>query len=322
MKCINKKILSVVMAVSFSLSATACRTDIKEPYSLYSSIEKYGLAPKANSTLLGEQVAHLPQKDSAAASTNEQLAKACGAFNDTTLSTIYSQKADKKIYPASTTKILTAYVALKYGDLNEVYTVSENACNQAADSSVAGLHPGDRITLRDLLKAMLVVSGNDASVAIAEGISGSTEEFAKLMNEEALRLGATHSHFVNPNGLHDDQHYTTVYDMYLIFHAAITEPVFLKIIKARKCNVTYTDASGNVVKKQYIPTNYYKTGEAKAPKGITAIGGKTGTTGKAGYCLVLLSENESGENLISIVYKATDRYSLYTMMNRLLLSFL
>ncbi|MBQ5431224.1 MAG: D-alanyl-D-alanine carboxypeptidase [Lachnospiraceae bacterium] len=321
MKCTNKKVLSVLLAVSFMFSATACRTDIKEPYQLYSSIEKYGLALKSNSVLLGGQVAHLPETDSASAKVNEQFAKACGAFNDTTLSTIYSQKADERVYPASTTKILTAYVALKYGDLNEVYTVSENACDQAPDSSVAGLHPGDRVTLRDLLKGMLIVSGNDASVAIAEGISGSTESFAQLMNEEAAKLGATHSHFVNPNGLHDDDHYTTVYDMYLIFHAAIQNPVFLKIIKAKKSLVTYTDASGAVVKKEYLPTNHYKTGEAKAPKGITVIGGKTGTTGKAGYCLVLLSENESGENLITIVYKAVDRYSLYVMMNRLLLSF-
>lgn len=321
MKCTNKRFLSLFVAVSFMISATACQADVKEPYQLYSSIEKYGLASKSHSVLLGGQVAHLPESDSPSAGANSALALACGAFNDTTLSTLYSQKADDKIYPASTTKILTAYVALKYGDLNEVYTVSENACNQAADSSVAGLHPGDRITLRDLLKAMLVVSGNDAAIAIAEGVSGSTEAFAKLMNEEAARLGATHSHFVNPNGLHDDDHYTTVYDMYLIFHGAIQDPFFVKIIKAKKCHVTYADVSGAVVKKDYVPTNLYKTGDVKAPKGVTVIGGKTGTTGKAGYCLVLLSENESGENLITIVYKANDKYSLYVMMNRLLLSF-
>ena len=107
----------------------------------------------------------------------------------------------------------SAYVALKNGNLDDVVTVSANAANQASDSSVCELKEGDKITLRDLLYGLMLRSGNDAAVAIAEHISGSSEEFVVLMNAEAKALGATGSHFVTPNGLHDEEHYSTVYDM-------------------------------------------------------------------------------------------------------------
>ena len=259
-------------------------------------------------------------KDSSGAEDNKTV-YAAGAFNDTLGKTVYSQNLLKKIYPASTTKILTAYVALKHGNLKEVATVSKNAVDLPTGSSVAGLKEGDKLTLKDLLKGMLMESGNDSATAVAEAVSGSVTDFAELMNEEARAMGATHSNFVNANGLHDDNHYTCAYDMYIIFHNALKYSVFKNIIKATsmKAVVTHADGTSEVVK--YESTNLYKTKQMKAPDNITVIGGKTGTTDKAGYCLVLLSKNKQGQQIITTVFKADNRWELYQMTNRLLTSF-
>jgi D-alanyl-D-alanine carboxypeptidase (penicillin-binding protein 5/6) len=138
------------------------------------------------------------------------------------------------------------------------------------------------------------------------------------MNNEALALGASDSHFVNPNGMPDEDHYTTVYDMYLIFKEAIRYAEFVEIIQTVSHTAVYSDASGNEVNNVWNNTNRYINGTKEAPDGITVIGGKTGTTGAAGYCLVLYSQNEAGEDIISIVFKADGLSNLYLLMNQIL----
>ncbi|MCR5271700.1 MAG: serine hydrolase [Lachnospiraceae bacterium] len=253
--------------------------------------------------------------------TASQVAEASGVFNLDTSEITYSQNIYEKIYPASTTKILTAYVAIKNGDLSQTITVSENAVNQASDSSVCGLKAGDVMTLEQLLYGMMLKSGNDAAVAIAEGISGDVESFANLMNETAASLGATNTHYVNPNGLHDDDHYTTVYDMYLIFQAALNDSTFETIVTSSAYTVNYTDASGTEQTMDWTTTNRYLLGTETVPSGVTILGGKTGTTNPAGYCLVLYSKNESNQKIVSIVMKADCRSNLYYYMNQLLYMF-
>lgn len=110
-------------------------------------------------------------------------------------------------------------------------------------SSICGLKPGDQLTLDQALYGLMLCSGNDAANVIAEYISGSTDKFAELMNKEAQALGATQSHFVNPHGLPDDNHYTTAYDLYLIFNAAIKDDRFVNYISTKKYTTSYTDAS-------------------------------------------------------------------------------
>lgn len=212
-------------------------------------------------------------------------------------------------------------VALKNGNLDDVVTVSANAANQASDSSVCELKEGDKITLRDLLYGLMLRSGNDAAVAIAEHISGSSEEFVVLMNAEAKALGATGSHFVTPNGLHDEEHYSTVYDMYLFMNAAVKNETFLEIIKSSRYTANYTDAAGNPVTKEWDSTNKYLMGTEPMPEGVTVIGGKTGTTGEAKYCLVQYNENTAKEPVISIVLKADSRDNMYLLMSEMLKNF-
>ncbi len=207
---------------------------------------------------------------------------------------------------------------MKEGNLNDVITVSENAVDLDSDSSTCGLLAGDKMTLQDLLYGLIMRSGNDAAIAIAEYLSGDTESFAVKMNEEARMLGATNSHFVNPHGLPDEDHYTSVYDLYLLFNAAIKDDTFCDLINTTSYTVNYTHADGSEATQEWSSTNRYFSGEADAPDNFTVIGGKTGTTGDAGFCLVLLTENAAGEQIISIVLKADGRSNLYLLMNQIL----
>lgn len=293
-------------------------------YDIYETSKKYQLISTEDTSLHGA----LPYfasnncvsdgKDLGTDKTSSYVAGASGVFNLTTKDVLYAQNIYAKMYPASTTKILTAYVALKYGDLNGIYTVSENAADQASDSSVCNLKAGEQLSLQQLLYGLLLRSGNDAAIVIAEGISGDVSSFAELMNKEAKMLGATDSHFVNANGLQDENHYTTVYDLYLIFQAAIQNPTFVDIIHTTEYTVDYLDPNGMSIQQVWTSTNKYLMGTETAPDGITVIGGKTGTTNDAGYCLVLLSNNAAGDQIVSIVMKADCRNNLYYYMNELL----
>lgn len=254
--------------------------------------------------------------------TNSQVAEGAGVFNLASGSVAYAKNLYEHLYPASTTKILTAYVTLKYCEDLDVYvTVSEKAVDQAPDSSVCNLKAGDVIKLRDLLYGLMLRSGNDAAVAIAEHVSGDVDSFAELMNKEAIAMGATQSHFVNPNGLPDKNHYTTVYDMYLIFAKAVENQTFVDLISAKSHDVIYTNANGEAVERTWESTNHYLTEAVSAPEGFTIVGGKTGTTGEAGYCLVLYSYNSSNQPIISIVFKADGKSNLYLLMNEMLAGF-
>ena len=322
MKCTNKfiaVILSVVVATQ--LCACSSEVEVKNAYDVYEDSYSLGLisnAPQSNSNLMASSLCVTNGEDFGTDQVESSVASGAGLFNIDTKEVLYSQSINEKLYPASTTKILTAYCAIKYGDLEQKITVSENACNQASDSSICKLNPGDTLSLRQLLYGLMLRSGNDAAVAIAEGVSGDVDSFVALMNEEAARIGASHSHFVTPNGLHDPEHYTTVYDMYLITNEALKYSDFVEILQTGSYDVYYLDRSGNSKQQTWTNTCGYLSGYKDAPDGITVIGGKTGTTFDAGYCLVCYSVNERNEHLISIVFKANGRANLYYLMNQIL----
>lgn len=240
-------------------------------------------------------------------------------FDITDKKVLYADNIYQKLYPASVTKIMTALVALKYGNLTDTVTVSYRASHISEwGAKKCGFQEGDKIVLEDLLCAFLIYSGNDAGIAIAEHIAGSEKKFAALMNEEAKRIGATGSHFVNPHGLHDSKHYTTTYDVYLIFNECIKDDTFLSIIQSPSCRISYEDKDGVTHTVSYESTNRYLIGKEAVPDGVTVIGGKTGTTGKAGACLVLLSKNKSGHSFISVIFKSETGDTLFSQMSQLL----
>lgn len=246
--------------------------------------------------------------------------KAAALFDVESAETDFAYHIHDRLYPASTTKILTALVAIKNGDLSDVVTVSETAdcANFASDEQTCGIKAGDQMTLSDLLYGLLLYSGNDNAVAIAEHIAGSSEAFAQMMNEQAAKLMATNSHFVNSNGLHDPNHYTTAYDLYLIFNECIKQEEFVNIIQASSHTVHITGADGTVRDITWEPTNYYALGEAELPTNVTIIGGKTGTTKDAGNCLILLEKDQNQRSHISIVMGASSKGMLYQNMTALI----
>lgn len=245
-------------------------------------------------------------------------ASGAGLFDINGKETLYAKNVHEKLYPASLTKIMTALVALKHGSTDTMLTASANVTNLESGAQVCGLKEGDQMTLDQALHVLLINSANDAAVMIAEGIAGSVEEFADMMNEEALLLGATNTHFVNPHGLSDDNHYTTVYDMYLITNAAVQYERFNEIIRMPEYSTVYYDKNGNSKELSVNSTNYYLQGGAEAPAGITVLGGKTGTTNAAGHCLVLVSRDTSGNPYISVIMRSESREGLYSEMSELL----
>ncbi|MGI6006944.1 MAG: D-alanyl-D-alanine carboxypeptidase family protein [Ruminococcus sp.] len=230
---------------------------------------------------------------------------------------LYAQNVHEKAYPASITKIITGILAIKYGDMDDVVTISQNAVDLEEGSSVCGFQAGDVVTMDDLFHGLLINSGNDAAMAIAEHVGGSVEHFVEMMNEEVLTLGATNTHFVNPTGLHDDDHYTTAYDIYLMLNEALNYDYFVEVMQLSSYNLTVT-RGGEDVTIRLDATDQYLTGAQSAPPGVTVLGGKTGTTSDAGSCLALLSQNEFGAPYISVVLNAATHADLYENMNQLL----
>lgn len=230
--------------------------------------------------------------------------KASGLFNLTDKKVVEGFKLFERVYPASTTKIMTALIAINHKNLDEEVVVSSEVTKIEKSSTVARIKPGDKIKFKDLLYAMMLPSGNDAAVQIAISVSGSVEEFAKLMNEEAKKLGATQTNFVNSHGLHNENHYTTVYDMYLIFNEAIKNDVFKSIITTPSYEASII-RGGKETKLKWENTNKYLIDDTlKNPK-VSIFGGKTGTTDEAGGCLVQYIKSTTGKEYIAIVMGTT-----------------
>ncbi len=231
---------------------------------------------------------------------------------------IFEQSVLERMNPASTTKIMTAILALKYGNLEDIVTVTDDAIITESGSSMAGVKPGDVISLEDLLYGLMIPSGNDAANAIAVHIGGSIENFAAMMNEEAAQIGATGTHFVNANGLTDPDHYTTAYDLYLMFNEALKYDTFRTIIGAHGHNANYFSADGSKLTASWGVGNYYMNGTREIPDGLTVFGGKTGTTKAAGYCLIMGTRTEDGREFASVIMKADSRNALYDDMTEII----
>lgn len=231
---------------------------------------------------------------------------------------LYSKDVFERMYPASITKIMTALVAIKEGDLKSRVLVTDDAVITEQGATLCGIEPGDTLTLEQLLYGLMLPSGNDAGAAIAVHIAGSIEAFSDMMNEEAVRLGATGTHFVNPHGLNDPDHYTTAYDLYLIFNEALKYPVFRQIVGTTAYTANYHNKNSEPVSKTWKGSNWFMTGERETPDGLKVFGGKTGTTKAAGYCLIMASRDDSDKEYISVVLKADSRPHLYDNMTNII----
>lgn len=213
---------------------------------------------------------------------------------------LYQKNGRSQRAPASTTKVLTALLAIESGRLHETVKVSPRAASVPGSSM--NLYAGQFITLEDLLTGLLLRSGNDAAVAIAEHLAGSVEEFAKLMNDRASVLSAQNSHFQNPHGLSAPNHFSSAYDLALITREALKHPLFCKIVRTKETDLPWLLPNGKESERPLRNTNKLLWLFADAD------GVKTGTTGQAGPCLVS-SATRNGRKLIAVVLHDSNRWS-------------
>lgn len=323
MRCINKHIAvfsALIICLSFVLNGCS-HSKIDIQYNPDSTNTAFSLTQASDADSVATAFATnlcVSDNDLDAVKLAINEAEAGGLFDATAAETIYAKNIHKRMNPASLTKVMTAYIALKYGHLDDTLTASANVLITEKGAQLLGLKEGDKLSLEQALYALLLYSANDAAVMIAEYLAGSTEKFAEVMNDEALKIGATNTHFVNSHGLTDEEHYTTVYDLYLIFNAAMQYEEFRKIINTPEYKSSYKTREGNTKDMEFATTNRYLKGEAVVPENVTVIGGKTGTTNAAGSCLILLSNSNSGHTYISVILHSEDHDTLYENMTTLL----
>ena len=227
-------------------------------------------------------------------------------FERNTETVLYSKDADEKMFPASLTKIMTCLVVLEHGDLDSIVTVSETALEGLEPGSEMNekthLRPGEQIRLEDLIYYVMIESANEGCIAVAEHIAGSTDAFVALMNQTAAELGCTGTHFVNPHGLHDEDHYTTANDLMKITLKALENETFCTITDSASYELPATNmqegrtlSSTNQLINDRMASNAYYYSKAS--------GVKTGFTTPAGRCLVSTATNDNLD-LLSIILKA------------------
>lgn len=212
------------------------------------------------------------------------------AYDRTSGNIIYGKNENKRTAMASTTKIMTAIVLIENADLNQSVVISTKAAGTGG--SRLGLKKNDKITLNDLLYGLMLKSGNDAAVAIAETVGGNIEEFANMMNSKAKELGLENTHFVTPHGLDNPEHYTTAYELAKLADYAMKNEVFAKVVNTKTYTVTING----------YPKTINNTNELLGYlEGVNGV--KTGFTNNAGRCLVT-SVNREGFEIITVVLQA------------------
>ena len=224
-------------------------------------------------------------------------AKAALLIDANTGAVVYAKNEHQELYPASLTKIMTALLTLEAVEegrlsLDQELTATESALSGlSADGSSANIKVGEIMSVENLLYCMMVVSANEACDILAEAVSGSVDAFVDAMNDKAKELGCTNTHFVNPNGLHDSQHYTSAWDLYLITKAALEYDDFMRICDTGSITIPATNLSQERV---LHTTNYLINGwRSRGYINKDAHGIKTGSTSDAGHCLVSSAQRGS-----------------------------
>lgn len=230
---------------------------------------------------------------------------------------VFSKNAHARLHPASTTKVMTALLAIEKGNLRDVVKIKSEVNNIPRDSSKAGIKPGDVMTLEQLLYAMMLPSGNDAAVAIAQHIGGTEQNFARMMTQRAKELGALQTNFTNAHGYTHKNLYTTASDLALIVGAAAKHPEFLKIAGAHAYKTSYQNKSGKWVTKSWKNSNeIINPNSAHYVPSIKA--GKTGYTHAARFNLVSIAKN--GDHQYIVVMLRGHQTKRYADAKRLLMA--
>lgn len=234
----------------------------------------------------------------------------------------FARNADQRVYPASTTKIMTTLLALANGNLDESFMVGEEVLGTTIKftkySSLMGIQPGETLTLRELVYGLMLVSGNDAGEAIAKRVAGSVSAFVDMMNQKAQEIGMTSTHFTNPHGVQNENHYSTARDMAKLLAYALKNEDFVRIAQTR----TYTVPANSIRTTELVLVNTDRLlnavdGDPLQTVYPYAIGGKTGDTDAAGKCLVAAAEKDGARVIIALFGDKKDLYGGDTVLTNL-----
>ena len=317
-RCSNKVLLAALTLVTLSL--TGCgKEKLPLEYGKYNLPDNYNIESmdvQSEVPLFASDICAVKDNITDTSSIDPSSLYGAGVFDVNTKKTLYAYNVNERVNPASLTKIMTALVVIENCNLDDVVTVPDVSIGEEGVQTF-GLKEGDKITVKNLLYISLVYSGNDASLCLAKYVAGSEAAFAEMMNAKAASLGASNSHFINPHGLTSSEHYTTAYDLYLIFNAACKHQEFLDIISTDKYTVSYTTAEGEAKDKEISTTNKFLTGGYTMPGSVQVQGGKTGSTAAAGKCIILYDVDGNGNPYISVVMGASSEENLYNTMIKL-----
>lgn len=237
---------------------------------------------------------------------------ACIVIDATTGEVLFEHNSRQRMYPASTTKIMTLLLALEHGHLNDLVTIPQSAADVPADSSLVPVRPGEKMTMDALLHGLIIRSGNDAANAVATLCGGTVEDFVVSMNQKAKQLGANDTHFVNPHGYHHQEHYTTAYDLATITRAGLTDAEFCRIVTCLSYPLPATDD-----RPSDVLTCTHELFDPESEYYIPyAAGVKSGYTSAAGFCYVGAAQTRQG-TLIAVVLHAPTRNRAWMDMKKL-----
>lgn len=254
--------------------------------------------PVAVTTALADEATTAHSADQAP----ELSAQAAFLFDRTTGTILLDKNASERHYPASMTKIMTALVTLEHASLTDEVTVEQSDLDMiTADSSNAGLKAGEKTTVENLLACLLLPSANESAYTLARYVAGDYQSFVDMMNAKAAELGCADTHFVNPCGLHDDDHYTTAHDMALILSVASQNADFVRISGSATWDLPETNMNPARTIKN---TNLLVNSESGLHMDAVTCG-KTGYTGEAGRCLAAAA-SQDGMDVIGVVMDASD----------------
>lgn len=288
---IKRKILLIMIIIIILINTITCiRSHAVTPT----------ISPQSNTTSIDTQSDNLAIKIDDIQETINLYSEAAVLIDSKTGTILYGKNENQIMYPASTTKILTAIIALEKCDLSDKITASYNAVMSIpAGYSNAAIQPDEILTLQELLDMFLIHSANEVGLILAEHISGSIEEFANLMNQKAVEIGCTNTHFTNPSGIHDENHYSTAYDMALIAKYCMQNEEFRNVVAKKSCTIAPTN--------KYEERYFVNTNDLILPSSQYyyqyAIGIKTGFTTQAKNCLISASLKDNLE-LITVVLGA------------------
>ena len=290
---LQKKILTLVLAFVFAFS-------LSSPALAEKGLDPEGDALAAQQVAAEQQMAIQEKEESVIpSSVKDMTATASILVNAGTGEVLYGNDVDEERYPASMTKMMTCILALESGDLDRTVTISPTA----ADIECTRVRPGEQVKLGELVYQMMLVSDNGAAIAIGESLGGSQRRFARKMNAKARVLGMLHTHFVNPNGMPDPDHYSTAHDMARLAAYCLQNPQFRKIVSTKEKTIYYT-------KPADYTTDCTNTNELLwTYDGCTGL--KTGYTRAAGACLAA-SAKRDGTELIAVVMHADDEAARFT----------